>query len=186
MTPKVKSNLKASGQPTPGKLLGIAEVIEYLGILGAMDPQALAQRGANFNPEKQTPEAWVNTSRYGRTAAVKLDPMEMQEEFQVEPEAGSYLAVDDDLRRQAAMGLEQIAMAAPDVIDHRKVVRFHLSTIRGIGNPDDYIIPENPHPGPPPAKINISAARPPIRTAIRFFRSLCAIRKRSSVGRWMV
>jgi hypothetical protein len=51
-------------------------------------------------------------------------------------------------------------MAAPDVVDHRKVVRFHLSTIRGIGNPDDYIIPPNPNPQPPPAKVNISLTMP--------------------------
>ena len=44
-------------------------------------------------------------------------------------------------------------MAAPDVVDHRKA-RFHLSTIRGIGNPDDYIIPENPNPQLPPFKRN--------------------------------
>jgi len=103
---------------------------------------------------------WVTTSRYGNTAAVRLDPMDIQEEYEVEPEAGSYLAVDDDLRRAAAMDLEQVAMAAPDVVDHRKVVRFHLSTIRGIGNPDDYIIPENPNPQPPPFKGNIGVNLP--------------------------
>ena len=51
-------------------------------------------------------------------------------------------------------------MAAPDVVDHRKVVRFHLSTIRGIGNPDDYIIPENPNPQPPPFKGSIGVNLP--------------------------
>ena len=128
--------------------------------LGRMPPEALAQRATNFNPETQTPDEWVDSSRYGSTSSVRLSPMEIQEEFQVEPEAGSFLAVDDDLRRQAAMGLEQVAMAAPDVIDHRKVVRFHLSTIRGIGNPDDYIIPEQPKSSVPPAKINISLTMP--------------------------
>ena len=49
---------------------------------------------------------------------------------------------------------------APDVIDIRKVVRFHLSTIRGIGDPDSYIIPENPNPQPPSAKVNISLTMP--------------------------
>jgi len=117
-------------------------------------------RAVNFDATKQSPEQWVTTSRYGKAAAVRLDPMDIQEEYEVEPEAGSYLAVDDDLRRAAAMDLEQVAMAAPDVVDHRKVVRFHLSTIRGIGNPDDYIIPENPNPQPPPFKGNIGVNLP--------------------------
>ena len=116
-------------------------------------------RAMNYD-SSQTAEQWLSTSRYGKTAAVRLDPMEIQEEYEVEPEAGSYLAVDDDLRRAAAMDLEQVAMAAPDVVDHRKVVRFHLSTIRGIGNPDDYIIPENPNPQPPPFKGNIGVNLP--------------------------
>jgi hypothetical protein len=36
----------------------------------------------------------------------------------------------------------------------------HPRTIRGIGNPDDYIIPQNPNPQPPPAKVNISLTMP--------------------------
>jgi hypothetical protein len=73
-------------------------------------------RAVNFDATKQSPEQWVTTSRYGKAAAVRLDPIHIQEEYEVEPEAGSYLAVDDDLRRSAAMDLEQVAMAAPDVV----------------------------------------------------------------------
>jgi hypothetical protein len=129
-------------------------------MLGQMDPQELAQRGVNFDPAVMQPEQWVLSSGYGKTAAIRVNPMEVQEDFQVEAEAGSYLAVDDDLRRAAANDLEQVALSAPQVIDIRKVVRFHLGTIRGIGDPDSYIIPENPHPGPPPAKVNISLSMP--------------------------
>ncbi len=36
------------------------------------------------------------------------------------------------------------------------------------------------------SKTSFSAARPPISTAMRFFRSSVVCRKRSSVGRWIV
>ncbi len=65
-----------------------------------------------------------------------------------------------DLRRAAANDLEQVALSAPDVIDIRKVVRFHLGTIRGIGDPDSYIKREQPQSSIPPAKINISLSMP--------------------------
>jgi hypothetical protein len=109
-----------------------------------MDPLALAEVAIGFNPEVDNPQEWALSSRHGQTAAIRLDPLEIQEDLQVEPEPGSYLAVDDDIRRQAAMELEQVAQVAPDILDRRKVARFHLSTIRSIGNPDDYIVPEQP------------------------------------------
>jgi len=95
-----------------------------------------------------------------RHTETRVNPLEIQEDYQVEAEAGSYLAVDDDLRRAAANDLEQVALAAPQVIDIRKVVRFHLGTIRGIGDPDSYILPEQPQSSIPPAKINISLSMP--------------------------
>jgi hypothetical protein len=91
--------------------------------------------------------------------AVRLDPMDIQNDFEVEPEAGSYLAVDDEMRQQAAQNLTQVAMANPDVVDRQKVIRFQLSTIRGIGNPDDYLLPPTP-PEPPPPKINANIQVP--------------------------
>ena len=39
-------------------------------------------------------------------------------------------------------------------------MRFHLGCIRGIGDPDSYILPEQPQSSTPPAKINISLTMP--------------------------
>lgn len=108
------------------------------------------------------PPDWALVSRGGVTEkvyAVRLDPMDIQMDFDVEPEAGSYLAVDDEFRVQAAQNLTQTAMGNPDVIDRRKVIRFQLSTIRGIGNPDDYLLPEQP-PSPPLPKVNVNVQVP--------------------------
>jgi hypothetical protein len=109
-----------------------------------MSPQDLAMRALGFNEVQDKPQEWALSSRYGKTAAIRLDPMEIQEDYQVEPEAGSFLAVDDELRRAAAMDLTAVAGANPGIVDRRKVVRYQLSTIRGIGNPDEYLLPEAP------------------------------------------
>jgi hypothetical protein len=105
------------------------------------------------------PPDWAIKDGSNHTFAVRLDPMDIQQDFEVEPEAGSYLAVDDELRQQAAQNLTQVAMANPDVIDRRKVIRFQMTTIRGIGNPDDYFLPPTP-PQPPPPKINVNIQVP--------------------------
>jgi hypothetical protein len=106
------------------------------------------------------PPDWALTEHNGeKVVAVRLDPMDIQQDFQVEPEAGSYLAVDDELRQQAAQNLTQVAMANPDIIDRQKVIRFQMSTIRGIGNPDDYFLPPTP-PQPPPPKVNVNLQVP--------------------------
>jgi hypothetical protein len=103
---------------------------------------------------------WALSSRFGKVAAIRLDPLEIQEDLQVEPESMSYLSIDDELRQTAAQQLDAVAMAAPDVLDRRKVVRFHLSTIRNIGNPDDYLMPEQTAPQPPPFKGSIGVNMP--------------------------
>lgn len=99
---------------------------------------------------------WALSDRYGKTAAIRLDPLEIQEDLQVEPESMSYLSVNDELRRAAAVELDQVALAAPDIVDRRKVVRFHISTVRDVGNPDDYLLPEPTTPPPPQFKGSIN------------------------------
>jgi hypothetical protein len=103
---------------------------------------------------------WALTDRLGKVVAIRLDPMQIQADFEVEPEAGSYLAVDDEMRQQAAQNLTQVAMANPDIIDRQKVIRFQMSTIRGIGNPDDYFLQQPPPPPPPQPKVGANITIP--------------------------
>lgn len=113
-----------------------------------------------MDQEKAERPEWALSDRNGKTVAIRLDPMEIQEDYQVEPEPGSYLSVDDELNQQKAMQLQQVATVNPGIIDQRKVARFQLTTIHGIGNPDDYIVPEPEGPQPPPLKGNISVNIP--------------------------
>lgn len=103
-------------------------------------------------------ELWGLGSPNGRTTAISMNALEIQDEYRVEPVAGSYLAVDDDLRQGAAMRLQQVAQANPGIINVRKLTEFQLSTIPNLpGNPQDYIMPEQPpSPQQPEPRINIS------------------------------
>jgi hypothetical protein len=98
---------------------------------------------------------WVTTDQSGKIATVKLNPGEIQEDFECEVESGSYMAVDDDLKRQAAIELDQVAMQSGDLLDKRKVLTNHLKTIKGIDDPEEFFAPPQP-PSPPPPKINIT------------------------------
>lgn len=126
----------------PSKFFG-SQLNEY------MRSQGFLEKGAER-------PIWITTDQSGIVSTVKLNPMEIQEDFEVEPESGSYMAVDDDIRRQAAVELDQVAMQAPDVLDKRKVIVNHLKTIKGIDNPEEFLAPEKTTPPPPPVKLNIS------------------------------
>lgn len=111
------------------------------------------QAGQWDEDPKQRPE-WALSDRLGKTSGIRLDPVEIQEDLDIEPEAGSYLSVDDQLRQDGAMKLAQIAQQAPGTLDPKKVARFAASTVRGI-NPDDFMAADGPPP-PPQPKLNIT------------------------------
>lgn len=96
------------------------------------------------------------TQRMGKTAAVSIDQLEIQDEFEVEPLAMSMLSVDDDIRRQAALQMLQAAGQQPGVWDQHYVARFYAGTIRGV-DPDKAVPPPQP-PSPPPPKVSVAIA----------------------------
>jgi hypothetical protein len=106
--------------------------------------------------DKDTPPEWVLSEVGGSTSAIRLDPMEIQEDLEIEPQSGSYMAVDDQLKQDAALRLAGIAQQAPGIVNQRKVVEFAISTIRDAGNPQDFLLPEQTGPQPPPFKGNIN------------------------------
>jgi hypothetical protein len=50
---------------------------------------------------------------FGKTAAITIDPMEFQEDIEIEPVAMSILSVEDDIKRDAAERLYAAAAADP-------------------------------------------------------------------------
>lgn len=96
------------------------------------------------------------TQRYGKASVAKLDFMELQQEIQVEPAAMSMLSVDDDLRRNAASQLVEMATQMPSIVDPHYAAHFYASTIRGI-DADKAVPPPKP-PQPPPPKVSVTIA----------------------------
>jgi hypothetical protein len=102
-------------------------------------------------------EHWGLSARNGKTVAIRIDVREMQEDYQVEPEAGSYLSVDDELNKQTAMDLQQVATANPGLLNQRMIAQFQLSTIRGLPEPAaNYLLPEMPPDPMAAAKLSAS------------------------------
>lgn len=96
------------------------------------------------------------SERYGKTSGLTLDPMEIQEDIQVEPAAGSMLAVDDELKQNAAMKFYTFAAQDPHNFNTNYAAQFLASTIRGV-DPAKAVNPPGPPPNPPP-KVNIAVA----------------------------
>jgi len=109
------------------------------------------QIGAKYTEKLQ---GW--TQRYGKTSVANLDFMELQQEIQVEPAAMSFLSVDDELRRNAAVQLLQMAAQMPNIVDPYYSAHFFAETIRGI-NADKAVPPPRP-PTPPPPKVSLAVA----------------------------
>jgi hypothetical protein len=96
------------------------------------------------------------SQRYGKTATINLDFMEIQQEIQVEPAAMSMLSVDDDIRRTGALQLVEMAGQMPHVVDPYYAAHNFAMTIKGV-DADKAVPPPKP-PTPPPPKITMTLA----------------------------
>ena len=97
------------------------------------------------------------SQRYGKASVVNLDFMELQQEIQVEPAAMSMLSVDDDIRRNAALQLVEMAGQMPSVADPYYCMHFYASTIRGIDADKAVPPPKPPQPVPPKVTVTVAA-----------------------------
>ncbi len=96
------------------------------------------------------------TQRYGKAQDQSLQFLEIQQEIQVEPAAMSMLSVDDEIRRNAAMQLVQMASQMPNIVDPYYSAHFFATTIRGI-DPDKAVPPPKP-PAAQPPKVSVTVA----------------------------
>jgi hypothetical protein len=96
------------------------------------------------------------TQRYGKAAAIPIDPYEIQEEIEVEPEAGSTLSVDDEFRRMAGVQLYQLAESDPSVWNKFECAKYLASTIKGADASKLVLQPQPPPPQPPKGTISLA------------------------------
>lgn len=86
-----------------------------------------------------------------------LKPLELQQDFEVFPELGSTLALDDQLRRKDATMVYQTALQAPEIWDVREAARRLARTFVGVGG--ESLVKPEPAPAPPPSpEIKMSAS----------------------------
>lgn len=89
---------------------------------------------------------------------VTLNPMDIQEDYEIMPEAGSTLASDDDFRLQGLQSFAVIGERHPDIVNMRYVIKSLAEATPGINAEQAILPPPPPQPPQPPAKLNISLA----------------------------
>jgi hypothetical protein len=77
------------------------------------------------------------------------DPLELQVDFEVEPEMGSTLALDDAIKKNQAQEIYDRAIAAPTVWNVQEAA-LRLARASGVSEPDKLMAPPPPPPPPPP------------------------------------
>lgn len=85
-----------------------------------------------------------------------MDQLEIQEDFEVYPELGSTLALDDVMKKQEAVEIYTLASGNPLIWNVRAAARLLATTFKG-ARAEDLILPEPPpdQPKGPEPKVNI-------------------------------
>jgi hypothetical protein len=98
------------------------------------------------------------SQRFGQTKLITIDPYEIQDPLiEVEPVAGSTLAVDDELRANKIQNIYQMAEADPQTWDKYEAGKLVLTTIKGIGDTSKLLKdPAAQPPAGPKVGVNIS------------------------------
>lgn len=91
----------------------------------------------------------------GNPRSIKIDPMDIQEEFDILPEEGSTLSDDDEYRLSKIQQGFMLAAQNPDVLNKRAFAMPLVQAIPGI-SPEQAINPPAPPPPPPPPKISFT------------------------------
>jgi hypothetical protein len=81
------------------------------------------------------------------------DPLELQEDFEVYPEMGSTLALDDAIKKNQAQEIYDRAIAAPQVWDVKEAA-LRLARASGVPEPDKLLAQPAPPPPPPEPKVS--------------------------------
>ena len=92
----------------------------------------------------------------GNARVIEIDPMDLQELYEVLPEQGSTLAADDEFRVAGITNVIALGERHPDIVDLRAAISALIRATPGV-NAEELIKPEPPpQPPTPPVKMNIS------------------------------
>lgn len=140
--------------PVPGRFMGkdnLAKVKEF---------QSQQMQDPSYKEQFE-----ALSQRFDKTSLITIDTYEIQDpSIEVEPEAGSTLAVDDDLKRNSVMQFYQLAASDPVLFNQRYAAEQLCATIRGIDK-SKALNPPAPPPPPAPPKIGINLSLDLSKTA---------------------
>ena len=120
--------------------------------------QILSAQGMRMDEPVFKEQYEALTQRFGKTSLVVIDPLEIQDPaIEVEPEAGSTLAVDDQLKQASLLQFYQMALQNPSVLNVRYAAEELAKCTRGI-DPQKAIMPEQT--GPMLPKVSLSLTLP--------------------------
>jgi hypothetical protein len=145
-------NQKSNDALTQDKINGIEYYLKELGEKKLWMLQEIQEEPLTL--DRKYVKSTGLSERYGKTAQISLDPMEIQEDIGVEPEAGSILAVDDEIKKQAAQELFILASQNPDVIDKYYAAEVYVATIPGV-DVSKALLPRPSGPPPIQPRLNV-------------------------------
>jgi hypothetical protein len=111
------------------------------------------------NRLKQVIEALSTRTQGGNPRTIKIDPQDIQEEYEILPEEGSTLADDDEYRLQKIQQGFMLSLQCPTILNPRAFAAALVQAIPGI-SPEEAIMPPPPPPPPtqpPKVSFNIAA-----------------------------
>jgi hypothetical protein len=94
----------------------------------------------------------------GNARVIRVDPMDLQEIYEVLPEQGSTLAADDEFRVAGIQTFIAIGERHPDIVNLRSAITALARATPGINEDEIILPPPPPQPPVPPVKLNISLA----------------------------
>lgn len=102
------------------------------------------------------------SQRFDKTSAITIDPYEIQDpSIDVEPLAGSTLAVDDEMRAGKLQSAYQMAEQDPLTWNKYEVAKSLATTFKGVGDTSKWLNPRpTGPPPPPPPKVSINVSIP--------------------------
>lgn len=100
------------------------------------------------------------TQRFGKTALIHIDPYEIQDpSIQVEPVAGSTLAVDDELRANKIEKIYAMAESDPALWNKFKAAQLVATTLKGVGDTTG-LLNDQSQQSPPLPKVSLNISLP--------------------------
>lgn len=147
---------KANDVLTQDKVAGLNAFHKEVGTKKLWVLQAeIADMGGMEIPSRYYKDQKALSERYGKVTQITIDPQEIQEDIEVEPEAMSILAVNDELIKKDAVEYYQMAASNPSVFDVRYAAERLATTVPGV-DPTKALVPPPDGPPMPETRMNVS------------------------------